>query len=72
MTTLLLIEIFQDQLMYSTNFSPPCIVFTMLLCLDFYVLDLHVYLTHERHQIPYDKPHRLGDDGNVHPLLLAP
>jgi hypothetical protein len=50
MTTLFLIfEIFQDQLMYSTNFSPPCNVFTMLLCLDFYVLDLYVYLTHERH-----------------------
>jgi hypothetical protein len=22
-------------------------------------------------KIPYDKPHILGDDGNVHPLLLA-
>jgi hypothetical protein len=44
----------------------------MLLCLDFGVLDLHVYLIHERHQIPYDKPHRLDDDADVHPVLLIP
>jgi predicted small secreted protein len=26
----------------------------MPLCLDFYVLHLHVYLIHERHQIPLE------------------
>ena len=44
----------------------------MPLCLDSYVLDLHVYLIHEHHQIPYDKPHKLGDDADVRLLLLVP
>ena len=34
------------------------------LCLDFYVLYLHVYLIHEYRQIPYDKPHGPDDDRN--------
>jgi hypothetical protein len=55
------------------NNCPLCIVFTLMpLCLDFYVLDLHVYSIHECHQIPYDKPDRLGDDADVHPRLLIP
>jgi hypothetical protein len=43
----------------------------MPLCLDFYVLHLHVCLVHERHQIPSDKLHTL-DDEDVHPLSLVP
>ncbi len=43
----------------------------MPLCLDSYVLDLHAYSIHEHHQIPSDKPHRLGDV-DVHLLLLIP
>jgi hypothetical protein len=39
------------------------VITLMPLCLDFYVLDLHVYLTHERHQIPSDRPHKLDDVG---------
>ena len=44
----------------------------MPLCLDFYVPDLHAYSIHECHQTPYDKPHRLDDDADVHLLLLIP
>jgi hypothetical protein len=43
--------------------------FTLMpLCLDFYVLDLHVYLIHEYHQIPYEKDHNklLEDDRQTH------
>jgi hypothetical protein len=44
-------------------------VFTLIpICLDFYVLDLHVYLTHERHQIPSDRPHKLDDVGALSPF----
>jgi hypothetical protein len=43
----------------------------MPLCLDFYVLHLHVYLIHERHQTPSDKAHRL-DDADAHPPFLNP
>jgi hypothetical protein len=45
---------------------------TMPLYLDFYVLHSHVYLIHERHQIPSDKPHRQDDDADVHPHFLVP
>ena len=44
---------------------PPCMFFSLVpLCLDFYVLYLHVYLIHEYRQIPYDKPHGPDDDRN--------
>jgi hypothetical protein len=50
---------------YSLYLHSTLYVFTLMpLCLVFYVLELHVYLIHEHHQIPYDKPHRLGEDGN--------
>ena len=39
--------------------------------LDSYVLDLHAYLTHEHHENPFDKPHKL-DDVAVHLLFLIP
>ena len=41
--------------------------------LEFYVLDLRVYSIHEYHQIPYDKPHRLGamTVTVIHPLLFG-
>jgi hypothetical protein len=39
--------------------------------LDSYVLDLHAYLAHEHHEIPFDKPHKLDDVG-VHLLFLIP
>ena len=41
----------------------------MPLYFNFYVLHLHVYLVHERHQIPSDKPHRL-DDADAHRLFF--
>jgi hypothetical protein len=34
--------------------------------LDSYILDLHAYSIHEHHQIPYDRPHILDDDVDVH------
>ena len=50
----------------------PSISNIMPLCLDSYVLDLHAYSIHEHHQIPYDRPHILDDDVDIHLLLLIP
>jgi hypothetical protein len=50
---------------------PNTFITIMPLCLDSYVPDLHAYSIHERHHIPFDKPHRLGDVG-AHSLFLIP